>query len=563
MIVLLAATGVPGINESHYLPKAKHFWDPTFAPRDLFLTSHDSHFLTSATAGLLTVTLPLAVVAWLGRLAAWSFMAFAWGRLTRCVGMVWWQSWIALAGWYVANHYGHWAGEWFLGGFEAKAVAYPSVVMAMTYVVQGRWTWVWPWLGFAVAWHPVVGGWAGLSTGLVWWWENRRELWSALRGQMLPLVIGTCLALIGIVPALGGLGSPNREGTIVASQVQVYYRLAHHLCPRLFAPERHWAAATTVVLFLTSSLLMMRGRPLQDQDGAAWKGSVRLVAVCWTSVGIALIGLLVDALMSDDRLPTYQPEIASQILRFYWFRWSDVAVPLGIVVATWLVARSAGADRWSVLDSTGNNQRPKTDRRRHASVVGVWWSVGAVVAITLGVGRIQHQRWNEDVAPADRLVATPPGPHAAATDRLVDWIAVCTWIRENAPTDSLWLTPKYQQTFKWYAGRSEVVNWKDVPQDNRSVIEWFRRIRRCEPPRDARGKLRGWTTDELLDLAAEYDAQWILVDRSIQQNPPLLEIRYPIDIDNRSFAVFFVDSQQIEKRQTNREAPVTSTQTAQ
>ena len=68
LIFLCASAAVPGINESHYLPKAKHLWDRGFAPGDLFLESHDSHFLTSMFAGLLAGWLPLATVAWLVRL---------------------------------------------------------------------------------------------------------------------------------------------------------------------------------------------------------------------------------------------------------------------------------------------------------------------------------------------------------------------------------------------------------------------------------------------------------------------------------------------------------------
>ena len=33
-----------------------------------------------------------------------------------------------------------------------------------------------------------------------------------------------------------------------------------------------------------------------------------------------------------------------------------------------------------------------------------------------------------------------------------------------------------QQSFKWYAGRSDVVNYKDIPQDPRSIVDWWRAI---------------------------------------------------------------------------------------
>lgn len=134
---------------------------------------------------------------------------------------------------------------------------------------------------------------------------------------------------------------------------------------------------------------------------------------------------------------------------------------------------------------------------------------------------------------------------APTSQRYADWLAVCQWIRENTPPDSLWLTPKHQQTFKWYACRAEVVNWKDIPQDSPSIIEWYRRIQRCQPPRDRLGMPRGWTTDELLELARKYRFQWVLIDRSYQESPPLLESKYPNLIDNRSFAVFYISDETI------------------
>jgi hypothetical protein len=130
--------------------------------------------------------------------------------------------------------------------------------------------------------------------------------------------------------------------------------------------------------------------------------------------------------------------------------------------------------------------------------------------------------------------------------RYVDWLAVCQWIQENTPADSLWLTPPYQQTFKWYAGRAEVVCWKDVPQDNAAIIQWYRRLQQCKLPRHSNGKPRGWNADELIELAREYRFQWILVDRTYQDQPPLLESKYPLLVDNRSFAVFYISTRLLE-----------------
>ena len=61
------------------------------------------------------------------------------------------------------------------------------------------------------------------------------------------------------------------------------------------------------------------------------------------------------------------------------------------------------------------------------------------------------------------------------------WRDACDWIAEHTPPDAVFLTPRYQQTFKWFAGRSEAANWKDVPQDAAKLVEWWQRMQELYP----------------------------------------------------------------------------------
>ncbi len=85
------------------------------------------------------------------------------------------------------------------------------------------------------------------------------------------------------------------------------------------------------------------------------------------------------------------------------------------------------------------------------------------------------------------------GIHTRA--QLADRRDMCDWIRRRLPPDTIVLTPPDHQTFKWYAERSEVVTWKDVPQDAISIIEWSEptgRIRcwqSCRSPSEADAQL--------------------------------------------------------------------------
>lgn len=559
VLLLLAGAPVPGINESHYLPKAKHALDASFAPGDLFLESHDSHLVSTLFAGCLTRVMPLEAVAWAGRFVAWSLIALSWIYFTRALHMPAWLSPIALAGWYYAMSLGHWAGEWAIGGFEGKSIAYPMVLFGLSAVMQNRWKGAWLWFALAILWHPLVGLWAGASAGVVWL-ISAKDSQSGWRSQLPWLVLAGVISLVGILPALLGIGGADRDGPVLASQVHVYFRLAHHLSPLGFEPIRHQAAMTTLLLFAATSLgwwyarvRLKNPKSPNDFENRLWLAGTRLIQIALVSIVFALIGFTMDSLLSNQNLPSFRPATASKLLRFYWFRWADVAVPLSWTslvwtLSIWLYSRQDFAKVDVAEKSGGESKREaKPDEELTQSrMVGVALLVLGVVATAWCA--VERTELGITVAAADRLllrdIPTPNNNASRLSDekRLLDWQAVCYWIRDNTPTDSLWLTPKFQQSFKWYAHRAEVVCWKDVPQDNQAVLEWFRRIQITEPPRARNGMLRTRTVDELTALKKRYGFEWVLVDRRFEQpneNSLPLELVYPTrGMQNSSFFIY-------------------------
>ncbi|MDP6717644.1 MAG: hypothetical protein QGF59_03275, partial [Pirellulaceae bacterium] len=120
-LMFLIAGGIPpGVNEAHYLAKAKHYWLPSWCPSDLFLQSVDAHLIFYWTIGWLTLFLPLWAVAWIGRFVTWFLLAWSWRRLSeRIVPGNWWA--LLTLGLYACFlSCGHLAGEWVFGGVEAK-----------------------------------------------------------------------------------------------------------------------------------------------------------------------------------------------------------------------------------------------------------------------------------------------------------------------------------------------------------------------------------------------------------------------------------------------------------
>lgn len=92
VLAVMSATGVPGVNETHYLTKAKHFWDPDWCGQDLFLSSSNAHYAFFVLFGWPTTLLSLDAYAWVGRVLCWLAMAYAWMKLNRTLGIGNWST---------------------------------------------------------------------------------------------------------------------------------------------------------------------------------------------------------------------------------------------------------------------------------------------------------------------------------------------------------------------------------------------------------------------------------------------------------------------------------------
>ena len=366
-----------------------------------------------------------------------------------------------------------------------------------------------------------------------------------------------------------GLNSPNELNGLVASQIHAYYRLAHHLSPRMFADDRNLAGAITLLLLMsmTAAYYCFIGRRLSRDklrlDATAW-----ILTVAWNAILVALFGVLIDQLYSRSH-----PVFASQLLRFYWFRWFDIVAPLAWTLTFWKLTEryttqasqpfgdvSPSQSRSDLIEHSEHVVTPKRPLRddsaqqsqRLALVFrGAQWIALAILLAMISV-HVQSN-FERRIPAADDSLMKAPVLREIETDRFVDWRAACEWIRQNSPADSLWFTPEYQQTFKWYAGRAEVVCWKDVPQDNASVRAWYERLVHCRQPRNAAGERIDWNCDQILELAKEYGFRWVLIDRRLQRTPlEKFEIMYPIKTENKSFAVFRIPEFYFETTQTDR-----------
>jgi hypothetical protein len=489
---VVAGDPPPNVNESHYLCRLKHFWNPAWCPGDLFLESTDTQIVFIWLYGWVTRFLSLSATAWIGRLIAWGSLAWAWQRLSWRIVPRPFASVLSAAIFVLLNIHAHLAGEWVVGGVEAKCFAYVFVVLALREVIDSRWGLVCLLLGASIAFHPIVGGWSAVLCATIWILSGRREQSFA---SMLPgIVAGGALALIGVVPALSLTQNESAEIVAEAARIYVFDRLPHHLAPlTLPAAEiaRRFGGHAALLVALSLLTIAMRSD----------KNCRRILQFAWGAVFIATVGLAIEVALWN------QPIVAGRLLRYYWFRLTDFAVPMAvaIVITAWIARALDEGKTWAA-----------------------WTLAGALLLSSGPLAHIAILRAENPVPPADRKVVD-----------LASWEGVCQWVAGNTPADARFLTPRLNLSFKWRAGRPEVVTRKDIPQDARGIVEWHRRLKEIyyteiagvETPLDSIGVLGN---ERVRELAKKHGADFVLMDRG-----QLLSL--PVVFKNEEYIVYRVN----------------------
>ena len=435
VFMIIGGELVPHNNEAHYLSRLKHYWNPTWCQGDLFLASQEAHLVFVLVFGWVTKWLSLTATAWLGRILCWGLLAWAWQRLSWRITATPFAAVLSAALFVSFIYLMHLAGEWVVGGVEAKGFAYFFVLLALAALVDGKWNQTWCWLGAATAFHAIVGGWSGVICLGIWFWDGRRETRFI---AMLPgLAVAAVLGLVGVIPALVLTSGETPDTVAEANRIYVFERLPHHLALlRLPTDEISLRVVRHAGLLLGLFVLGYTEKSI-DSANASRMRTLRLFA--WGAVSLAVCGFVIELALWND------PLRAAAILKYYWFRLTDFA------------AAMAAALQLTSLACTGIKR-------------GKGWGL-ALLLVGLAISGWQLA----DVAKKRFEVGRPPAEKKLRNYE--DWLDVCKWIEQNTPSEALFLTPRLAHSFKWHTGRPELVTRKDIPQSASDVVEWFQRMR--------------------------------------------------------------------------------------
>ena len=514
LFALHAGWHAPEVNEPNYLAKAKQYWNPDWCSGDFFLNSADAHVVFYWTFGWTTCVLPLPTAALIGRLLTCLLLAIGWQRLSSSIVP---RSFFAAisAGLLVClNHRFHMAGEWIVGGVEAKGFAYALVMLGLAQIVRHRWNLAWICLGAATAMHVLVGGWSLIAAFAVCTITHSRSDEPSFSSMLGGLTVGASLALVGLIPAVGLDRGVDPDIVDRAARVLVFHRLPHHLNPEKFFYAKDAFPALTefglrfIVMCGVWALLWWLCR-----GNERLRRANQFVGV---AVLIAALGITLGTLTAGN------PSLAAALLRFYWFRLADVMLPAGAALSAICLLQRIGSQ----------------SQLRSVAVLGV-----ALAAVTWHYVLVGMNHWMMPAPAADLKLLTEKklaknlgreNYDQLLHTRYRDWLDICRAAREKTPADSIFLTPRRAHTFKWHASRSEVITWKEVPQDAVSVVDWWDRMRdiyRIDGQKGLLPSLTELSPEKIADIHKTYHCDYLLT----WAGPPL---DLPLIYNNESFALY-------------------------
>ncbi len=548
LIFLFVGSPPPDAGESHYLVKAKHYWDPTWCAGDLFVESRDAHLTYYWTFGWLTRFFSLEASAWIGRLVTWTLLAVGWRRLSWAIvpRPLWSLLGAGLLILFSRNL--NLARELAIGGFEAKTVAYAFVFLALEGVARGRWRTALLWTGVAGAFHVLVGGWMAIALGLAWLLtgRNRPNLL-----HLLPAAIaGLVLAMPALVPTISLMGGVDPQTSREAARIYVFDRLPHHLVFHSFGTWYYARHALLIAVWAGLAWTLRR-------DERLWRVQLVIVGtllIAAAGIAIDLAPLMVGQTRGWSTLD-YQWTVAPW-LRLYWFRLEDA-----LLSAAAALSCCTGISQLQLSEDRKSSASSRWPLAGNALLIAAMLLTGANLAdvcywrakVRVPTSVIQQRPtadsrphwWLDEPRPISRMFRPLPGSDKLLTaeEWLGHWRDCCRWIERNTPADAKFLTPRRQQTFKWYAGRPEVASWKDIPQDAASIVAWRQTLAELYPPTEDHWEqdLAAFSDAELVALARKHDCQYIVIDRTRSSRRIGLPSVYPLfREENPAFEVFRV-----------------------
>lgn len=476
VLALAPALGpVPSSNENLYLLYLLKAWDPSFLARDwTFAGPFYGHWIFSYIFGSMTVFMPLETVAWIGRVLTWILLLLGLIQIGKQFRIPLSLISLAIFLWLLYQQ-APVGGEWVIGTFEAKGIAYICLFFALAELMKGRDLWGACLLGLCYTFHGVVGMWALLAAGASVLFL--RYPFARLLKMAAVVFVAAAPGLVVTLPVFLGDWSVSRADAEFLAAVAAPF----HLDPLSF-PKRDLALLAILFAF---NVLTYRSSLVNNP--------LRLLHYFSLALGLFfLVGIMA-------RLAGHYG-----FLLYYPFRLFPIFVPLLFFFSLMNVCY-------------------------HRAVVGragvTLLSVGVLALLSLpgALGQlIQETKLHQ------RMWAT-----------YYDWddLQKCfLWVEKNTPEDATIIMPPWKKESYYLTRRATIANWATPRMDR--FGEWRQRIAALvgESSADDEHLGRKWadhysdlSEPEIAALAAKYGGEYLISES---------QYAYPIAFASGTYKVY-------------------------
>jgi Domain of unknown function (DUF6798) len=456
-------------NDQDILPSARHFWNRDWIPHDWYLSLDIPYrYLVDFIVGPLAAAFDFDRAALLSRLTVYCLLVPATYFLFRSLGLR--LALMLLILYVFLPHQSLVAGEWIFGGAEAKSFAYGFVLLSTAAFVSERFLLGFAFAGAAMSFHVLVGLYAlfcaagAMLLNFDVYWPQRRAILS--RAWILPVTGAFGLYVVSVqLRAKAGAAAAK------AAEIYVRFRVPHHVFPGA------WGGRVKIVEMLAAiglfALIFLYGRSRASRFIAAY-------ALC--SVVLFGIGL---AIYFAGAIP---------LLKYYWFRFPDVMIPLLGWVLLGMILNEI-ADAREPFRNLPRVRAPLDSATLRVALPRLFMAAAAVVVVASLVHLLPAREQPEQQASA--ADESSSGGEDFADDK-VRLQPMYEWIAHNTPRDSAFLVDPMRSDFYMWAERAMFVSFRHSPQTESDIAQWYERITLCNGGRPP--KLRSEITPHFYDL---------------------------------------------------------------
>jgi len=431
LFVVLSAEVYPfngyHFNEFDRLPMAKQAVDRDWLPNDWYLNlEHDTYFLFNLLLGPLVSIAGFRNGAVIGRLSSYLLISISFFYLFKTLKFR--KEICVIVVFLFLSNESLVAGEWIAGGIESKVFSYGFAILALSFFLQRKYGIFFAFSGAAFSLHILTGFYAVFCTAIAILFTGKqflREWKLMIRKIWIFLITG----IFGLEPILDEVIFGNNINSDVTAQIYVN-RVSHHLLPS------SWDGTFWIYFLIICAIFFLSIYIFYNSTKARFLAAYALGSVVLFLVGIGF----------------YQLGYV-QLLKYYWFRFPDVIIPLlnSVLFGYILNDLANGVLRFKSPKSIDIFlAKVKNGFSYTLLFLSILIFVFSTREILRGLSKYDQTAFN----------GRP----------------IFSWIEKNTSTDAVFLVDPTMLDFYIFAQRAVFVSYKHIPNKSADVYEWSERL---------------------------------------------------------------------------------------